>query len=134
MIVSSSATASAGSTAAASWPIRCSACRVVICWPGWGRLTPPARLSRVSDRVVETIALIVMITAEMPRMVLGLRRMDANAPSRISPTPSGRSGITPGLGADAPYRGPGPGWPAGGPYPAWPYPGWPLPGWPGPCP
>ena len=45
---------------------------------------------------------IVMMMAAMPRVALGLRRMVANEPSRISPSPSGRSGITPGLGAESP--------------------------------
>ena len=37
-------------------------------------------------------------TAESPSMMPGCERMLEMAPSRISPTPSGRSGITPGLG------------------------------------
>ena len=76
-------------------------------WPGLGRLT---RLT-VSELVMT--AEIVMMMAAMPRVALGLRRMAANEPSRISPSPSGRSGITPGFGAESPYRGPGPG--GGGP-------------------
>jgi len=61
--------------------------------------------------VAEMTAEIVMTTAARPRMALGLRRMEAKAPSRISPTPSGRSGITPGLGAASLNRGH---WPGGG--------------------
>ena len=45
---------------------------------------------------------IVMTMAAMPRTGLGLRRMEAKAPSRISPSPSGRSGMTPGLGVASP--------------------------------
>ncbi len=41
----------------------------------------------------------VSSSAAMPSVALGLRLMDVNAPSRISPTPRGRSGITPGFGA-----------------------------------
>ena len=61
--------------------------------------------------VAEMTAEIVMTMAARPRMALGLRRMEAKAPSRISPTPSGRSGITPGLGAASLNRGH---WPGGG--------------------
>ncbi len=38
-------------------------------------------------------------TAERPSMTFGLRRTLWIAPSRISPMPSGRRGMTPGLGA-----------------------------------
>jgi hypothetical protein len=51
-------------------------------------------------------------TAESPSMIAGWARMLEIAPSRISPTPSGRSGMTPGLGgggggAHCPQAGPG---------------------------
>jgi hypothetical protein len=47
----------------------------------------------------------------MPRTVRQWVRMVDTAPSRISPTPSGRSGITPGLAAGGGYGGPvGPGY------------------------
>ena len=47
--------------------------------------------------------------AERPSIGAGLRRMVVIAPSRISPTPSGRSGMTPGLttgGGTHPHRVP----------------------------
>jgi hypothetical protein len=37
--------------------------------------------------------------AEIPRIGFGFHRMAVNAPSRISPIVSGRSGMIPGLGA-----------------------------------
>ncbi len=43
--------------------------------------------------------LIVTTTADSPSMILGFARTHWMAPSRISPTASGRSGMTPGLGA-----------------------------------
>ncbi len=108
MNVSSRVSPNAGTTTAMIRPTRCVAWAGVSCWPGVGRLRPP-RLSRVRVMVAEMTAEIVMTTAARPRMALGLRRMEAKAPSRISPTPRGRSGITPGLGAASPYRGH---WPA----------------------
>ena len=54
--------------------------------------------------------------SEMPRTVRQCVRMVETAPSRISPTPSGRSGITPGLAA------------GGGPPQLPPQPGVPCPG------
>jgi hypothetical protein len=45
--------------------------------------------------------------AEDPRIVFGFHRMTVNAPSRMSPMASGRSGMMPGLGAaDLPYGPP----------------------------
>jgi len=49
--------------------------------------------------VVVITADAVSSSAAMPSVALGLRLIDVNAPSRISPTPSGRSGMTPGFGA-----------------------------------
>ena len=43
--------------------------------------------------------LIVTTTADRPSMIFGLARTHWMAPSRISPTASGRSGMTPGFGA-----------------------------------
>ncbi len=124
MKVSSTVSPKAGTATATIRLTRCVAWAVVSCWPGLGRLRLPG-LSRVRVIVAEMTAEIVMTTAARPRIALGLRRMEAKAPSRISLTPSGRSGITPGLGAASPYRGR---WPArGGPYPCGPYPCWPVP-------
>src|SRR6516165_8988779 len=60
----------------------------------------------------------------MPSVARGLRLIEVNAPSRSSPTPSGRSGMTPGFGAC--------GWLGHGPYRDCPGPDWPDPRWP--CP
>ena len=46
-----------------------------------------------------TTSVTTATVSEMPRTVRQWVRMVATAPSRISPTPSGRSGITPGLAA-----------------------------------
>jgi hypothetical protein len=49
--------------------------------------------------VVVITADAVSSSAAMPSEARGLRLMDVNAPSRISPTLRGRSGMTPGFGA-----------------------------------
>ena len=56
-------------------------------------------LAKSSVRKNEISWLIVTTTADSPSMILGLARTHWIAPSRISPTASGRSGMTPGLGA-----------------------------------
>ena len=78
----------------ASMPASCapvSVWSVPVFSPSWDR--------RRTSRLVVMIAEMVSTTAAMPRVAFGLRRMDVNAPSRISPTAIGRSGMTPGLGA-----------------------------------
>src|SRR5215469_10415883 len=60
----------------------------------------------------------------MPSVARGLRLIEVNAPSRSSPTPSGRSGMTPGFGAC--------GWLGHGPYRDCPGPDSPYPCRPGP--
>ena len=64
-----------------------------------------------------TISVTTATVSEMPRTVRQWARMVETAPSRISPTPSGRSGITPGLaaGGGPPQLPPQPGWPPAGP-------------------
>ncbi len=47
----------------------------------------------------------VMMRAPTPSVARGLRRIAVNAPSSISLTPIGRSGMMPGLGAGAPPVG-----------------------------
>jgi hypothetical protein len=46
--------------------------------------------------------------AEDPRIVFGFHRMAVNAPSRMSPIASGRSGMMPGFGACGLPYGPPP--------------------------
>ena len=96
MMVSSTSAASSGIAPDRNWPSRCAAWREVSWLPGFGRL------SSARDRTAVTMDATVMTMAAMPRTGLGLRRMVANAPSRISPSPSGRSGMTPGLGVASP--------------------------------
>ncbi len=72
-------------------------CAPVSVWPD--PVFSPSRDIRKNSRLVVTTPEMVSTTAAMPRVAFGLRRMDVNAPSRISPTAIGRNGITPGLGA-----------------------------------
>src|ERR1700733_12113602 len=108
----------------------------------------PTTSRRSSENAVVSTPYTVSRIADRPSVAAGFCRIDVNALLRISPTPSGRSGIPPGSGPGGwwpwPYPGycryggcwPYPGcWPYGGcwPYPGcWPYGGcWPYPGcWP----
>ena len=64
---------------------------------GWVRVAPESFSS--SQVITDWSSVDTMTTsAETPSISLGSRRIEEIAPSRISPTPSGRSGMTPGLG------------------------------------
>ncbi len=81
------------------------------------RAAVPAESLRTKPWSRMTAICVTTATAsEMPRTVRQCVRMVETAPSRISPTPSGRSGITPGLAAGGgpphcPPQPPGLPWP-----------------------
>jgi hypothetical protein len=83
---------------------------------GWVRVAPESFSS--SQVITDWSSVETMTTrAETPSISFGSRRIEEIAPSRISPTPSGRRGMTPGFGGCA-----HPGGAADHPG-AWPHPG-----------
>ncbi len=65
----------------------------------------PALRNRNPVTSVIAVCVTTATTSEIPRTVRQWARMVETAPSRISPTPSGRSGITPGLAAGGGAQG-----------------------------
>ena len=67
---------------------------------GSSKLNEVSALSRSSSQVTGTVStwVITATTADSPSISRGCARIAEIAPSRISPTPSGRSGMMPGFG------------------------------------
>ena len=79
--------------------------------PIWLEVTVPGVVVTAwvteSETAVDTTPETASTMAARPTVAAGLRRMAVNEPFRMSPRPSGRSGMPPGCGAPAVFQ-PGP--------------------------
>ncbi len=80
--------------------------------PTWLEVTVPGVVVTAwvaaSENAVDTTPEMASTMAARPTVAAGLRRMTVNEPFRMSPRPSGRSGMPPGCGAPAVFQLPAP--------------------------